>query len=105
LIDGQVIEQRLYRILREAARFLEDMKTKRIAARQADLDAARELHNLNKMKGVPYEQASAGFVFASEEIEAESRRHRRLLEAKIAHDCHYDSEKFHQLLQSINLTP
>ena len=87
-------EQRLYRILREASKSLEDMKTKRIAARQAALDAARELHNLNKMKGVPYEQASAGFVFTTEVIEAECHRHRRLQEARIAHACNYDPEKF-----------
>jgi hypothetical protein len=45
-------EQRLYRILREASKSLEGMKAKRIAARQSDLDAARELHNLNKMQGL-----------------------------------------------------
>jgi hypothetical protein len=39
-----------------------------------------------------------GFVFSSEEIEAESRRHRRLLEAKIAHDCNYDCKRFRQRL-------
>jgi len=89
-------EQRLYRILREASKSLEEMKAKRIAARQAELDAAVALHNLNKMQGLPYEQASAGFVFTPEEIEAECRR--RVLEAKIAHDCNYDPEKFRQHL-------
>jgi hypothetical protein len=91
-------EQRLYRILREATKTLEDMKAKRIAARQAALDAARALHNLNKMQGLPFEPVSAGFVLTTEEVEAECRRHRRLLEAKIAQDCHYDPEKFRQLL-------
>ncbi len=89
-------EQRLYRILREATKTLEDMKAKRIAARQAALDAARALHNLNKMQGVTWDPSAAGFVFKTEEIEVECRRHRRLLEAKIAQDCHYDPEKFRQ---------
>jgi hypothetical protein len=91
-------EQRLYRILREASKTLEDMKAKRIAARQSALDTARNLHNLNKMHGFPFEPSAAGFVFSPEEIEIESRRHRRLLEAKIAHDCNYDPEKFRQHL-------
>jgi hypothetical protein len=89
-------EQRLYRILTAASKSLEDMKTKRIAARQADLDAAVTLRNVNKMLGVPTEPPTAGFVFTPEEIETECRRHRRLLEAKIAQDCNYDHEKFRQ---------
>jgi hypothetical protein len=95
-------EQRLYRILREASKSLEEMKAKRIAARQTALDAARELHNLNKMQGLPDLQnsdaATSGFVFTAEEIEAESRRQRRLLEAKIARDCDYDPKKFSRRL-------
>jgi len=90
-------EQRLHRILREASRALDDMKAKRIAARQA-LDAAREQHNLNQMLGLQSEPVSDGFVFSSEEIETESRRHRRILEAKIAHECHYDRKKIRQYL-------
>src|SRR5580658_9813932 len=60
-------EQRLYRILTTAQKSLEDMKAKRIAARQTELDAAVALSNLNKMLGVPSEPvsvgAAAGFVF------------------------------------------
>jgi hypothetical protein len=95
-------EQRLYRILREASKSLEEMKAKRIAARQSALDAARELHNLNKMQGLPdlptNDAATAGFVFTTDEIEVENRRHRRLLEAKIAKDCNYDRKRFRQRL-------
>jgi hypothetical protein len=91
-------EQRLYRILKDASKSLEDLKVNRIAARQADLDAAVALHNLNKMEGVPYEPSTAGFVFKPEEIEAEGRRHRRFHEAKIAQGCNYDLEKFRQQL-------
>src|SRR5580658_2511518 len=46
-------EQRLYRILTAASKSLEELKSKRIAARQSALDAARAQHNLNKMLGVP----------------------------------------------------
>ena len=91
-------EQRLYRILTAASKSLEDLKAQRIAARQADLDAAVALSNLNRMLGVPNEPPTAGFVFKPEEIEAESRRHRRLYDAKIAQECNYDPEKFRQTL-------
>ena len=93
-------EQRLYRMLKDASKSLEDLKAKRIAARQADLDAAREQRNLNKMLGLPNDPAPAGFVFTPEEIDTECRRHRRLLEAKIAQECNYDRKKFRQQLAS-----
>jgi hypothetical protein len=80
-------EQRLYRMLKDASKSLEDLKAKRIAARQGDLDRVREQRNLNKMLGVPYEPSTAGFVFTLEEIDSECRRHRRFEEAKIAQDC------------------
>jgi hypothetical protein len=99
-------EQRLYRILTAASKSLEDMKAQRIAARQAALDAAREQHNLNKMLGVPSlnpnsnnaELVTSGFVFTPHEIEVECGRHRRLHEARIARECHYDRKKFRQHL-------
>jgi hypothetical protein len=74
------------------------VKAKRIAARQADLDVAVALHNLNKMQGVLNEPSTAGFVFKPEEIETECRRQRRVLEAKVARECNYDREKFRQHL-------
>ena len=46
-------EQRLYRILKDASKSLEDLKAKRITARQTALDAARELHNMNHMMDLP----------------------------------------------------
>jgi hypothetical protein len=95
-------EQRLYRVLREATKSLEEMKTKRIAACQADLDAALALHNLNKMQGLPdlpnATPSPAGFVFTTEEIETEGRRQRRFLESEIARYCHYDEKRFRRQL-------
>ena len=91
-------EQRLYRILTTATKSLDEMKAKRIAARQADLDAAVALHNPNKMQDLPFEPSENGFVFTVKEIEAESRRQRRLWEAKIAQDCQYDRKKFQRWL-------
>jgi hypothetical protein len=95
-------EQRLYRILTAASKSLEDMKARRLASRQADLDAAVALSNLNKMLSLPSEPptagAIAGFVFKPDEIETECRRQRRVLEAKVAQECNYDRKKFRQHL-------
>src|SRR5580693_10611119 len=59
-------EQRLYRVLTDATKTLEDLKTQRTAARQAALDAAVAQHNMNKMLGEPTsatnETAANGFV-------------------------------------------
>ncbi len=93
-------EQRLYRVLRDATKTLEDLKARRTAARQADLDAAVALHNMNKMLGEPNSTtnvtAANGFVFTPEQIQIESRRHRNLFESKIAEECHYDRKRFRQ---------
>ncbi len=92
-------EQRLYRILTAATKSLEDMKAKRIAARQAALDDARALHNLEQNARRDRRTSDRrGFVFTAEEIEVECLRHRRLLEAKIAQDCNYDRKRFRQIL-------
>jgi hypothetical protein len=91
-------EQRLYRVLTNATKTLEDLKTKRTAARQSALDAAVAQQNMNKMLGQSDQPATSGFVFTPEEIETESRRVRRLFEAKIAEQCHYDRKKFRQHL-------
>jgi hypothetical protein len=91
-------EQRLYRILTAATKSLEEMQSKRRAARQAALDDAVAQHNLNKMLGLPPELPTAGFVFKPDEIDTECRRHRRLLEAKVAQECNYDRKMFRQRL-------
>ena len=91
-------EQRLYRILTGATKSLDEMQSKRKAARQAALDDAVALSNLNKMLGEPPEPSTIGFVFKPEEIETESRRHRLVFEAEIARQCGYDRKKFRQTL-------
>ena len=95
-------EQRLHRILTNATKTLEDLKARRTSARQAALDAAVALHSMNKMLGQPTpptnDPPTNGFVFTPEEIETESRRVRRLFEAKVAEECQYDRKRFRQHL-------
>jgi hypothetical protein len=81
-------------MLKDASRTLEEMKSNRIAARQAELDTAVAIRNLNKMQGGPPQPMPAGFVFTTEEIDTECRRQRLILEAKIAQNCNYDRKKF-----------
>ena len=77
-VNLSLYEQRLQRAQKEALRQLQELQTKRIAARQAELDEAVAIHNLHKMKGQPFEVApdsrTSQFVFSTAEIEAEARR-------------------------------
>jgi hypothetical protein len=97
-VNLSLYEQRLQRTLKESLRQLQDLQTKRIAARQAALDAAVLLRNLHKMKGQSYDTAGdqpgtepgTQFVFSTAEIEAEARRQYRRADAQNAKRFGYD---------------
>ena len=95
-----IYEQRLQRTLKESLRQLQELQTKRIAARQAALDEAVALRNLHKMQHQPFNAATDvipnGFVFSPEEIEVEARRQRRLADAKHAEKLGYDLKRYRQ---------
>jgi hypothetical protein len=69
-------EQRLQRTQKEALRQLQELQSKRIAARQSALDEAVAIRNLNKTKGEPVEvtpdNPPGQFVFSTAEIEREA---------------------------------
>ena len=73
-VNLSLYEQRLQRTQKEALRQLQELQTKRLAARQAELDEAVAIHNLHKMKGQPFEVDANQFVFSTAEIAAEARR-------------------------------
>ena len=56
-VNLSLYEQRLQRTLKESLRQLQELQTKRIAAKQAALDAAVLQRNLHKMSGQPYDSA------------------------------------------------
>ena len=97
-VNLSLYEQRLQRTLRESLRQLQELQAKRIAARQAALDAAVLLRNLHKMKGQPYDpaadqdvvQSGDQFVFSTAEIEAEARRQYRRADAENAKRFDYN---------------
>jgi hypothetical protein len=77
-VNLSLYEQRLQRTQKEALRQLQELQTKRIAARQPDLAEAAPIHNLHKMQGQPFEVApdrqSNQFVYSTTEIAPGSRR-------------------------------
>ncbi len=83
-VNLSLYEQRLQRAQKEALRQLEELQTKRRAARQAELDEAVAIHNLHKTKGQPFEVDPAQFVFSTAEIAAEARRQNLRAEAQNA---------------------
>jgi hypothetical protein len=83
-VNLSLYEQRLQRTQKEALRQLQELQTKRIAARQADLAEAVALHNLHKMKGQPVEIDANQFVFSTAGIAAESHRQNLRAEAENA---------------------
>ncbi len=89
-------EQRLQRSQKEALRQLQELQTKRIAARQAALDEAVTLRNLYKMKGQPFEVPTGEFVFSTPEIEREAHRQERRADAQTAKSCGYDPAKYRE---------
>jgi len=58
------------------------------------MDDAVRLLNTEKMKGLPYDPAPDGFVYASAEIGLEHDRRHRLHLAKIAEQAGFDLAKY-----------
>jgi hypothetical protein len=99
-VNLSLYEQRLQRTLKESLRQLQELQTKRIAARQAALDAAVLQRNLHKMNGQPYDstasQAGNQFVYSSTEIEAEALRQYRRADAENAKRFGYDRDSYRE---------
>jgi hypothetical protein len=85
-VNLSLYEQRLQRTQKKALRQLQDLQTKRIAARQADLDEALATHNSHKTKAQPFEVVSDPrpnqFVFSTVEIATEALRQNLRAEAQ-----------------------
>ncbi len=99
-VNLSLYEQRLQRTLKESLRQLQELQTKRIAARQTDLDAAVLVRNLHKMKGQSYDasadQDGNQFVYSTAEIEAEARRQYRRADAENAKRFGYDRDSYRE---------
>jgi hypothetical protein len=95
-VNLSLYEQRLQRTLKESLRQLQELQTRRIAARQVELDAAVAQRNLSKMKGDASEAQTGQFVFSPAVIEAEANRQYRCADAEQARKFGYDLAAYHE---------
>ncbi|MDP8983193.1 MAG: hypothetical protein M3O35_21675 [Acidobacteriota bacterium] len=93
-VNLSIYEQRLHRSMKEALRQLEELQTKRRDHYKTQMDDAVRLHNTEKMKGLPYDPAPDGFVYAAAEIGLEHDRRHRLHLSKIAEQAGFDLTKY-----------
>ena len=93
-VNLSIYEQRLHRTMKEALRQLEELQTKRCQRYKTQMDDAIRLHKTEKMKGLPYDPAPDGFVYAPAEITQEHDRRHRLHMSKIAEQAGFDLTKY-----------
>jgi hypothetical protein len=73
-VNLSLYEQRLQRAQKEALRQLEELQTRRRAAKKAELQAELDSRKPNEMKAQPAEPDSRQFVFSTADIERELNR-------------------------------
>jgi hypothetical protein len=93
-VNLSIYEQRLHRSMREALRHLEELQARRRERYKTQMDDAIRLQKTEKMKGLPYDPAQDGFVYASTEIGHEHDRRHRLHMSKIAEQANFDLTKY-----------
>jgi hypothetical protein len=69
-----IYQQRIVRVMKEAKKELEEMQGKRKEEERAKKAEATDAYQFYKMKGLPWEPAENGFVYAAGELEAELER-------------------------------
>ncbi len=93
-VNLSIYEQRLHRSMKESLRQLKELQTERREREKTAMDDAIRLRKAETMKGLPFDPASHGFVYASAEIEREQHRRERLHLAKIAEQSGFDLAKY-----------
>jgi hypothetical protein len=93
-VNLSIYEQRLHRSMKEALRQLDELQTKRRERYKTQMDDVIRLHKTEKMKGLPYDPAQDGFVYAAAEIGSEHDRRHRLHLAKIAEQTGFNLTKY-----------
>jgi hypothetical protein len=88
-------EQRINRSLQKNLALLQQLQTTRKAQRQAEMEQARKLLQLNEKKGLPYDPAKDGFVFSNDQIHAVIDRERRLEQAQHIDFRRHKHDKIH----------
>jgi hypothetical protein len=93
-VNLSIYEQRLHRSMKEALRQLKELQTERRDSHKAEMDDAVRLLKAQEMKGLPFDPAEFGFVYASAEIARESARRDRLEAAKLAERAHFNLTEY-----------
>jgi hypothetical protein len=93
-VNLSIYEQRLHRTMREALRQLKELQAERREGYKTQMDDAIRLSKTEKMKGLPYDPAQDGFVYASAEIGYEHDRRHRLHMSKIAEQANFNLTKY-----------
>ena len=90
--------------MKDASKSLEDLKAKRIAARQNAPRCRPRTAQPEQDAGIAVRtgRPPGSFSRMKKSRDRMRSRHRRLLEAKIAQDCNYDPEKFRQHVRELN---
>jgi len=98
-VNLSIYEQRLHRSLKEALRQLKELQAERRERRQTEMDDAIRLSKAQQMKGLPFDPAENGFVYASAEIARESARRDRFEDAKQAEKAGFNLAEYRKMQQ------
>ena len=93
-VNLSIYEQRLHRSMKEALRQLKELQTERRERQKTEMDDAIRLLKTERMKGLPYDPAPDGFVYATAEIEREQHRRERLDLSRIAEQADFDLTRY-----------
>src|ERR1022692_3845955 len=88
-------EQRINRSLQKNLAILQSLQTARKADHEAAMKEASVLLKLSEMKGLEYDPAKDGFVFANDQIHAAIDREQRLQRASATDFTKFKPRKFH----------
>ena len=83
-VNLSIYEQRLHRSMKESLRQLKELQTERSEREKTEMDDAIRLLKTRQMKGLPFDPAADGVVYASAEIALESARRDRLADSLLA---------------------
>jgi hypothetical protein len=86
-VNLSIYEQRLHRTMKEALRQLKELQTERRELRKIEMDDAIRVRKAQEMKGLSFDPAEFGFVYASAEIARESARRDSLQDALLAEEA------------------
>ena len=87
-------ENRLRRGLQQSIHLYHEMQDRRREQERQDMHLALPISRTHKMKSLPYDPATDGFVLSNAEIDQRSTRDEHYEEAKIARNLDYNAEKF-----------